>query len=169
MVHPYIPMLRIARFVEILVRERVLDERAAADLDFPRLERIPDERVPPRTRYADVAWVVPLRRPVPHGPTHAVVLFKCESAVRADAGDRLQRHRESLARAFDRARAYGHPARPVRFVPVVLYSGEAAWDAPGVIRPAAEAPRHATTARPVRIHNRMPPNPTTEPPSKTGL
>ena len=139
MIHPYIPLLRVARFVEVLMREHVLAAAAAPRCDFDALERVPDDWVPEGPRYADVAWAAPLARPQPAGPTHALLLFKCESAVRADAGERLQRHRESLARALDRHRAFGHPERPAQVVPVVLYDGEAAWDAPGAVRVAPNA------------------------------
>ena len=128
----------IARFVEVLLREQV-DPASAEALDLARLARIPDDWVPEGPRYADVSWAAPLGEPAPAGPTHAVLLFKCESAVRADAGDRLQRHRESLARTLDRLGALGHPARPARVLPVVLYSGETPWTAPGAVR-AGESP-----------------------------
>ena len=131
--HPYIPLLRVARFVEVLLREQV-DPGAASALDLARLARIPDDWVPEGPRYADVSWTAPLADPAPAGPTHAVLLFKCESAVRPDAGDRLQRHRESLARALDRLGAFGHPARPALVVPVVLYNGDTPWNAPGAVR-----------------------------------
>ena len=136
MIHPYIPLLRVARFVEVLLREQV-DPDAARALDLGRLARIPDDWIPEGPRYADVSWAAPLAAPDPAGPTHAVLLFKCESAVRANAGDRLLRHRESLARALDRFGAFGHPARPARVVPVVLYDGETPWNAPGAVRIAA--------------------------------
>ena len=133
MIHPYIPLLRVARFVEVLLREQV-DPAAADALDLARLARIPDDWVPEGPRYADVSWSAPLADPAPAGPTHTVLLFKCESAVRADADERWQRHRESLARALDRLGALGHPARPARVLPVVLYSGETPWTAPGAVR-----------------------------------
>ena len=136
MIHPYIPLLRVARFVEVLVRDHLLARDDAPGYDFDALERVPDDWVPEGPRYADVAWAVPLARPRRSGPTHALLLFKCESTVRADAADRLLRHRESLARALDRHRALGHPHRPADVVPVVLYDGEAAWDAPGAVRVA---------------------------------
>ncbi len=139
MIHPYIPLLRVARFVEVLVRDHVAPPGAGDRLDYARLARIPDDWVPDGPRYADVAWAAPLRDPGPDGPTHAVLLFKCESVVRADASDRLARHRDSLARAFDRNRAFGHPRRPAEMVPVVLYNGATPWDAPGAVRPARRA------------------------------
>ena len=135
MIHPYIPLLRVARFVEVLLREQI-DPDAADALDFARLARIPDDWVPDGPRYADVSWSAPLADPASAGPTHAVLLFKCESAVRADAGERLQRHRESLARTLNRLGALGHPGRPARVVPVVLYSGNTPWNAPGAVRAA---------------------------------
>ena len=134
MIHPYIPLLRVARFVEVLVRDHLLAGDDAPAYDFAALERVPDDWVPDGPRHVDVAWAVPLARPRPSGPTHALLLFKCESSVRADTGERLLRHRESLARALDRHRAFGHPDRPTDVFPVVLYDGAAAWDAPGAVR-----------------------------------
>ena len=138
MIHPYIPLLRVARFVEVLMCDHVAAP-GAERLDYERLTRVPDDWVPEGPRYADVSWAAPLRDPAHHGPTHAVLLFKCESAVRADPGDRLVRHRESLARALDRHRAFGHPLRPAEVVPVVLYDGDTPWNAPGAVRPPSRA------------------------------
>ena len=138
MIHPYIPLLRVPRFVEVLMREAVHGP-AANRLDYARLTRIPDDWVPEGPRYADVAWAAPLLDANPAGPSHAVLLFKCERAVRPDASERLVRHRESLSRALDRLRAFGHPDRPAPVVPVVLYDGRAPWTAPGAVR-AAPAP-----------------------------
>lgn len=138
MIHPYIPLLRVARFVEVLMRDHVAPP-GAERLDYANLARVPDDWVPDGPRYADVAWAVPLRDPGPDGPTHAVLLFKCESAVRADASERLVRHRESLARALDRNGAFGHPRRPAEVVPVVLYDGATPWDGAGAVRPAPRA------------------------------
>ena len=144
--HPYAAAFRHPATVAALLEDVILaDARARAGapglpavprLDLERIARVPDDWVAPGARYADVVWSVPLVDDggPDAGATHAVVMLKCESRVRDDAGERMQRHKAALADALDARRALGHPGRPSVAVPVVVYSGERRWDAPGAVR-----------------------------------
>ena len=144
--HPYAAAFRHPATVAALLSDFILaDGRARAGapglpavprLDLEGIARVPDDWVPPGERYADVVWSVPLRDDggPGTGATHALVMLKCESRVRDDAGERMQRHKVALADALDARGALGHPARPSVAVPIVVYSGERRWDAPGAVR-----------------------------------
>ena len=148
--HPFAAAFRQPAMVAALLKDFILaDGRARAGapglpavprLDLERIARVPDDWVAPDARYADVVWSVPLRNDddPDAGATHAVVMLKCESRVRDDAGERMQRHKVALADALNARGALGHPARPSVAVPVVVYSGERRWDAPGAVRVTAD-------------------------------
>lgn len=93
------------------------------NLGQPRLdalERLDDAIVPDGPRYADAVWAVPyVDGTSPRGATHLVVLCKRLAGRHTDMRDRMLRHTESLSRAFDRHRMYGHPERPADFLPLV--------------------------------------------------
>lgn len=160
--HPYAPAFRQPAMVAALLRDFILaDDRARAGapglpavprLDLEGIARVPDDWVPPAARYADVVWSVPLRGDgdPDAGATHAVVMLKCESRVRDDAGERMQRHKTALADALDARGALGHPARPSVAVPVVVYSGERRWDAPGAVRVTPTGLSRADDATPAK-------------------
>ena len=148
--HPYVAGFRQPALVASLLREFILPGPGrpprplpglatpppADALDLDRLELLPEAWVPAEDRYADVVWSVPFRdgtRPA-SGATHAVLVLKCEAEVRPDAGVRVERQVAAVRRALDEHAACGHPERPAVVLPVVVYSGNAPWDAPGAVR-----------------------------------
>ncbi len=154
--HPYVSMFRQPVLVASLLRDFILPAPGQAArphpglttpppadaLDLDRLALVPEAWIPAEDRYADVVWSVPFRddsRP-DSGATHAVVVLKCEAEVRPDAGVRVERQIAAVRRALDEHAACGHPDRPAVVLPVVVYSGNVPWDAPGAVRTRPNGP-----------------------------
>ena len=154
--HPYVAGFRHPELVASLLREFILPRPGrparplpglttpppADALDLDRLELVPDAWIPAEDRYADVVWSVPFlpdARP-DTGATHTVVVLKCEAEVRPDAGARVERQIAAVRRALDEHAACGHPDSPAVVLPVVVYSGNAPWDAPGAVRTRPNGP-----------------------------
>ena len=135
MTPPFLEFFAFPKVIEDLLRGFIMRDNPLADnLDYDRMERVPDDWVPDGPRYADIVWSVPFLAGAYEGfdsPTHIIFIIKFVSEVIEDIGDHLGRHAASLHREIHRRGAFGAPVKPPVIAPIVVYNGRQPWDAPG--------------------------------------
>ncbi len=130
---------------------RLLGDDWIDRLDLGRLERLPAEHVTEslRRRIADMPWWAPLR--AGRGAPGAGVLFHIEFQSRPDPhmDERMLEYAVLLRRDLRRSGWMSAVrARAVAHVPLVAYSGRAAWNAPPDIEQGGWMPRELALRQP---------------------
>ena len=127
--HPLTEFFSMAGLAKGLVDFAAKSERPnwINRFDLDHMELVPVDWVPLEWRYADLTWIIPIRRNRQRKATHMLLVIKFADEFEEDAGKRLSYHAYVLMRELDHRKLYGAPKRPPLVKNLVVNLGDEPW------------------------------------------